>query len=215
MGYFDSAQNALASGLSVFFGELYEVTFGGSVHYYWDGFGNLVAYGNTYLGQGQLVARSEIPFGIDDEAGVLTLTMSGVDDTLVAGVRVNESEFFGKPIALWGQFFNEALQLEGGRFMLFQGTMDVPTYGGQAGKRSISIPCEGEWADRNGSRFEFFSQGSQLARFPGDLGLEYVHKYNPGVVRAWPVFPSEGLTDDPTRGRSPVAVPQRRRGEAF
>jgi hypothetical protein len=59
----------------------------------------------------------------------------------------------------------------------------------------VVIPVEGEWADRNGAKFEFFSHGSQLARYPGDLGLEYVYRYNAAVKRTWPVF--GGGLDDP------------------
>lgn len=188
-GFFDTTQKALANGLSVFFGELYEVGFASGTAYYWDGFGDLAAYTHTWLGRGQLVQRSEIPFGVDDEAGSITLTLSGVDDTIVSAVRAAESEFYGRPIVIWGQFFDEALALSGGRFQLFTGTMDVPSYGGEGSTdRHVSIPCEGEWSDRNGAEFEFFSHGSQLRRYPGDLGLEYVYRYNAGVKRKWPQY---------------------------
>jgi hypothetical protein len=80
MAFFDSTQLALANGLSVIFGELYEVHFTSGTRFYWDGFGPLVAYSHTWLGSGQLVQRSEIQFGVNDDAGSLTLTLSGVDD---------------------------------------------------------------------------------------------------------------------------------------
>lgn len=189
MGFFSAPQAALAAGRSVFLGELYEVGFTSGDAFYWDGFGDLDAYSETWLGRANVVSRSEIPFGIDDEAGLLTLTLSGVDEDIVSKVRAAEAEFYGRPITLRGQFFDEALQISGDRFHLFTGTMDVPTYGGQGpGNRSIVVPCEGEWADRNGAAFEFFSNGSQLARYPGDLGLEYVYRYNASVRRIWPVF---------------------------
>lgn len=197
MGFFDTAQQALAEGRSVFFAELYEVGFTSGTAYYWDGFGDLSAYSHTWLGRGQLVQRSEIPFGIDDDASSLTLMLSGVDDTIVAAVRASETEFRNRPIVIWGQFFDEALQLSGGRFQLFSGMMDVPTYGGLgAGDRNVSIPCEGEWSDRNGAEFEMFSHGSQLRRYPGDLGLQYVYRYTPGVKRKWPQFSSSLLTTE-------------------
>lgn len=189
MGFFSAPQKLLAEGLSVFYGELFEVGFTSGVAYFWDGFGDLSAYSHTWLGRANVVARSEIPFGIDDEAGQLTLTMSGVDDAIVAAVRAEEAEFYGRPITIWGQFFDEALQVSGSRFFLFGGTMDVPTYGGSGpGNRSVIVPCEGEWADRNGSALEFFSNSSQLTRYPDDIGLEYVYRYNAGVKRTWPVF---------------------------
>ena len=190
MAFFDSTQLALANGLSVIFGELYEVHFSSGTRYYWDGFGPLVAYSQTWLGSGQMVQRSEIPFGVNDDAGSVTLTLSGVDDTIVQSVRESETEFYGRPIIIWGQFFDEALQIQGNRFQLFSGTMDVPTYGGTGpSERSVTITCESEWADRNGSKFEFFSHRSQTKRFAGDLGLEYVYRYSPGVRRSWPHYP--------------------------
>jgi hypothetical protein len=189
MGFFDTTQQDLSQGLSVFYGELFDVGFLSGAKYYWDGFGDLAAYGHTYLGAANVVARSEIPFGIDDEAGDMQLTMSGVDATFVAAVRAEESEFYGRPITIWGQFFDEALQPSGTRFHIFTGVMDVPTYGGTGtDSRTISVPCEGEWTDRNTARNSLFSDMDQKRRFPGDRGLEYVYRYTPGVKRSWPRF---------------------------
>jgi hypothetical protein len=189
VGYFDTTQKALAEGLSVFYGELFEVEFLSGTAYYWDGFGPLTTAGHTYAGNGSLVSRSEIPFGIDDEAGQLTLMLSGVDDAILAAVRAEEAEFYGQPIMLWGQFFDEAVQPYGSRFFLFGGVMDVPTYGATGpGSRSVSVPCEGEWADRNTARNALFSDIDQKRRYPDDRGLEYVYRYNAGVRRSWPKF---------------------------
>ena len=189
MGFFDATQLEFAEGLSVFYGELYEIGFTSGTVGYWDGFGDLVAYSRTWLGRGQFVERTEIPFGVDDEAGAINLTLSGVDEAIVAAVRADEAEFYGQPLTIWGQFFDEGLQPNGDRFHLFAGTMDVPTYGGTGpGSRVVLIPVEGEWSDRNGAAFEFFTNASQQARFPGDRGLEYVYRYTPGVRRHWPNF---------------------------
>jgi hypothetical protein len=189
MGFFDAPQSVLAQGRSVFYGELYRAGFLSGPAFYWDGFGNLAAYDETWLGQGQFVQRTEIPFGVDDDAGQLTLTLSGVDDEVIARVRAAEAEFYGRPLQVWGQFFDEALALSGARFHLFAGTMDCPTYGGTGpGSRWVTIPCEGEWSDRNGAAFEFFTNASQQKRYPGDKGLEYVYRYHAGVLRPWPHF---------------------------
>jgi hypothetical protein len=192
MGFFDTAQKALSTGKSVFFGELYELQFTAATGYYWDGFGDLTAHGATWSGAAGLVQRSEIPFGLNDEAGNVALTMSGVDSTVVTRMRQSEAQIYQRPILIWGQFFNEAMQPDEARFQLFNGTMDVPTYVGSGDRRTIIIPCEGEWADRNGAVFEFFTDASQQHpdRFPGDKGLEYVYRYNPGVKRNWPQFPA-------------------------
>lgn len=189
MGFFDSTQLALARGRGVFYGELYEVDFLTADGFYWDGFGNLAAYSHTYLGAGNVVSRSEIPIGINDEAGQLTLTMSGVSPELLARVRASETEIFGRDITIWGQFFDEALQLSGSRWFLFGGVMDVPTYGWVgAESRSIVIPCEGEWGDRNGAAFAYYSSADQKARYAEDKGCDWVYKYSPGVRRQWPAF---------------------------
>ena len=189
MGFFDVTQKPLSQGLSVFYGELFDVGFTSGAAYYWDGFGDLVAYGHTYLGAANVVARSEIPFGIDDESGDMTLTMSGVDATILNMVRAEESEFYGRPVTIWGQFFDEALQPSGTRFHIFTGVMDVPTYSGTGtDSRAVSVPCEGEWTDRNTARNSLFSDMDQKRRFPGDRGLEYVYRYTPGVKQKWPQF---------------------------
>jgi hypothetical protein len=190
MGFFDTTQKALSQGLSVFYGELFDVGFTSGVGYYWDGFGPLVAYSHTYLGAANVVARSEIPVGIDDEAGDLTLTMSGVDATILNMVRASEAEIYGRALVIWGQFFGEDLQPSGARWQIFSGIMDVPTYSvGAFDARSIVIPCEGEWTDRNAARHSLFSDKDQKARFAGDRGLEYVYRYTLGVRRPWPHYP--------------------------
>lgn len=189
MGFFDAAQLALASARSVFYAELYQLDFASGSRFYWDAVGNLEAYGEIWAGAASVVARSEVPFGVDDEAGQMVLTMSGVDADLMAMVRAEESEFSGRPITLWAQFFDEALQLSGARRFLFAGTMDVPTYAVSAeGSRSVTIPCEGEWTDRNSARQSMFSHEDQQARYPGDLGLEYAYRITQGVKRVWPQF---------------------------
>ena len=190
MAFFDATQLALAQGLSVFYGELYELGMqSGPVLLYWDGFGDLVIGGLTYAGAANVVARDDIPMGIDDDAGQLNLTMSGVDATIVAAVRGTEADFYGSSITIRGQFFDEALQPSGNDFFLFRGTMDVPTYRAQGPtQRSITIPCEGEWTDRNRAAFSNFSDIDQKARFASDRGCEYVYRYTIGVRRHWPFF---------------------------
>ena len=42
------------------------------------------------MGRGQFVQRSEIPFGTNDEAGAITLTLSGVDAAIVSAVRCGD-----------------------------------------------------------------------------------------------------------------------------
>lgn len=192
MGFFDAPQLALASGKSVFYDELYKLDFTTApAGFYWTGFGPIEIDGDTYLGAGNLVSRSEIPFGIDDEAGNLTLTMSGVSATVLTKVRAEEAEIAGRAIAIWGQLFDEALQPSAGKWLLYNGTMDVPTYGVKGvSDRSVVIPCEGEWTDRNTGRFSLFSYKDQQGRFPDDEGLQYVYRYTLGVKRRWPRYPS-------------------------
>lgn len=189
MSFFNSTQQTLSAGRSVFLGELYKVEFTSGTKFYWDGFGNLDAYSETWVGAATVVSRSEIPIGVDDEAGQLTLAMSGVDPDIVAAVRAAEPEIYGRPLTIWGQFFDEDLQLSDERFFLFGGTMDVPTYSGAGpANRSIVIPCEGEWADRNGAAFSMFSSVDQKRRYAGDEGCDYVYRYAPGVRRQFPQF---------------------------
>lgn len=187
MGFFDATRQALAEGKTVFYSELYDIGFRSGTGYYWDGFGDLLVDGNTYSGAANVVSRSEIPFGIDDEAGQLTITMSGVNAAILAMVRAEEVEIAGQPLKVWGLFFDEALQPSGGKWLLFSGIMDTPSYSAGT-ERTVIIPCEGEFTDRNLARFSLFSDVDQKGRFPGDRGLEYVYRYTLGVKRRWPQF---------------------------
>lgn len=185
MGFFSTTQKALAAGRTVFYGELYRLSFTSGARHYWDGFGSLSAYSQTWAGVPGIVARSEIPFGIDDEAGKLTLTLPGIDDEILAKVASEEAEIFGREITIWGQFFGESLGLSDTRFQLFVGKMDVPTYVRRPGENTVEIPCEGEWADRGNAPFSFFSDRDQQARFAGDRGLEFIVTMN-NIKLPWP-----------------------------
>lgn len=185
MGFFDVTQKALSEGHSVFYGELYKLDFTSGAGYYWDGFGPLSAYSQTWTGVPGIVSRSEIPFGVDDEAGKLMLTLPGVDDAVIEKIIEETPEIFGRDITLWGQFFDEALALSGTRFQLFHGTMDVPSYTVRPGENTVEIPCEGEWSDRGTSPWSFFSDRDQQARFAGDEGLAFMATLN-NIKVQWP-----------------------------
>lgn len=194
MGWLSETQQALADGRSVFFAHLVHLSFDtvgdvGGDRYFWTGFGQLAYDGRAWLGGGQLVEIGDIPYGEDDTAGSGSVTLSGVDDDIVAAVVAEASLVRGRPIKIYGLFFGENLQPSDSKFLLLDGLMDlVRVRGSGLGLWQIELLYESVWTARNNGEHVAFSDSDQQARFPGDKGLERVVLYKTGVRRTWPLI---------------------------
>jgi hypothetical protein len=187
VAFFSDTQAALADGRTVRYAELTVFEFEEATAYLWDGVGDLELDGVTYQSNKGLVARSAIGFGENDDATEMSHTLSGVDPTFVDLARQSAS-VRGRPVTVFGQFFDEDWVPLDSKFFIAKRVMDVLRYSAQGPqKRSISVSEETIWTNRNGAAFAFYSDADQQARFPGDLGCSFTAGLQDKKI-GWPQF---------------------------
>lgn len=139
----------------------------------WSGRGDLTWDGKTWTGVGTLGSISTIEEGSNVEARGVTLTMSGIDVTLLTGIM---QEFqVGLPATVWLALFNDSGGIIGNPVISFRGRMDQPTLDVGGETATISIACENRLLDMNNSVERRYTNEDQQRDHPGDRGFELVN----------------------------------------
>ena len=130
-----------------------------------------VAYGgNTYSNALGVATIADVSETADSFEG-LKITISGVQTANLSLFLTNKIR--GRVATL------RSAAISGGTLTVddgaWAGYMDTPlvTHGGD-GQATIEIACENRFASWSRHKPVFFTNGWQQARFPGDLGLEFV-----------------------------------------
>jgi hypothetical protein len=188
--FLSGTQDALASGLTVnlVYLVIFEFDNGAQQIAMWTGEGNLVYGGKTYFGVGDKVSVDGMTFGENDEAAKITFTISLVDPAMIA-LALNPAIIEGYPATLYGLFLDANLQPTDAAFALkSQMVMHAPSFLAQGpSSRQVSMQCETIWTYRNRAKNANYSSTDQQARFPGDLGLEFITSLQHKKV-AWPTY---------------------------
>lgn len=142
----------------------------------WLGSGRVNYGGEWWEGTGELVSLSSIASGAADAALPVTFTLSGVDDDIYAlAISADPSEIRGRAATLYIQFFSPAtMRPYDDPVAIWSGTMDRMTATRSVEARSVSLICEGLFADRSRSPNGLYTDRDQQARSPGDLFFQYV-----------------------------------------
>lgn len=189
MAFFNSTIAAYAQGRSVVRAILAEHDFASGMRRNWTGYGTLTLDGNDWIGAGDLVAFSPLPFGADDAASPITITLSGVEPVYIAEAKL-EPPVRGRAQRLYLQFFDlAALAPLDTKILIADRVMDTMTWGGTGpGERRVAVTSEDVWADRDIAEYANFSDADQQVLYPGDRGLEFVQEYVPGYRLTWPDY---------------------------
>lgn len=140
--------------------------------YVWTGRGSVVWGGQTWLGVGTLGTISTIEEGSTIEAKGITLTLSGIDVTLLADIL---TEFqVGLPAIVYLGLFDETLTLIDDPVISWAGRMDQPTIDVDGQTCSVSINCENRLVEMNVAVDRRYTNEDQQLDFPGDRGMEFV-----------------------------------------
>lgn len=184
-----AAKRDIGSGLLVW------MDFKDAPRRWWSGFGELRAGGHAWLGLGTLISVE----GIEQQAGVTaseaTFTLSGVDPEveailreseglgLVALAQRNSDRVVDRRVTVYSQFFHtsstrgEGEQVHGNLdqpLAIWSGVMGSPRFSGDLTSKTITVPAETLWTDKNKPPFGLFTDRSQKGRYPGDRGCERV-----------------------------------------
>jgi hypothetical protein len=163
-----------------------QATFLNGPVYVWSGAGTLSWNGQTWQGVGTLGSVSTIEEGTTVEAKGITISLSGIDNTLLTDVLGNYR--LGLPVTVWLGLFDDAHNLIPDPIISFAGRMDQPTLTVGAETSTLSINCESRLLDMNVPCNRRFTQDDQQIDYPGDRGFEFVNAIQ-DVTIYWGRYP--------------------------
>jgi hypothetical protein len=149
-----------------------EANFTSGPIYVWSGLGLITWGGHEWVGIGSLGSVSTVEESSTVEAKGVTLTLSGIDATLLEGIL---DEFqVGLPVLVTLGLFNEAGVLIADPVLAFAGQMDQPTLEVNGTAATISINCENRLFEMNVAVDRRYTNEDQQRDYPGDRGFEFV-----------------------------------------
>ena len=143
--------------------------------YMWTGIGNITWNGHTWIGVGSLGGITPIEEGGNVEAKGITLSLSGIDQSLLADALQELQQ--GLPVLVYLGTFDNASppNLIADPFTAWAGRMDQPTIDVAGDSATISINCENRLIDMDVAVDRRYTIDDQQMDFPGDLGFQWVN----------------------------------------
>jgi hypothetical protein len=151
----------------------------------WKGNGPLTdGLGHTWEGVGNIGAISGLQLGLGDVTEPLTFELSGLDASF-ASVAVDQSTLRGRDCAVYLIVFNPDWTLAENPVSLRTAVMDrmVRKIDSQNRLVSITLTAESFMVTRFRSPNAYLTHADQIARYPGDRGLERISGYTAPAAR--------------------------------
>lgn len=193
MSFFSGTVKIFTEGRRPAAALLFEHDLHDGTRYNWTGAAFVKIGGNVYIGKGNLVKVGSIPFGADDAAQPLTISLSGVQREHIVEARTLPP-VRGLAQRIYLQFFHpDTLQPVDPPYLVADRYLDTMTYS-RKGSDSYSVTAVSEdiWTTKNTSQRSNYSDDDQQAVYPGDRGLEFVSELVPGTRVKWPDFSDTG-----------------------
>jgi hypothetical protein len=150
-----------------------EANFTSGPIYVWSGVGPIAWGEKTWTGLGSLGNVSMIEEGATVEAKGITLTLSGIDPTMLTGIL---DEFqVGLPAIVSLGLFDASGAPIADPLGCFVGQMDQPTLDVTGTSATISINCESRLIEMNVAVDRRYTNEDQQRDYPGDRGFEFVN----------------------------------------
>lgn len=128
--------------------------------------------GYEWFGVGQLGSIGAIQEGQELQMYGCTLTLSGLDPSLVS-LAMESEEFQGRTATVWLAPLDEEYKVITDPIITFQGRMDVMPI--RLGKTAdISLNIESKLVDWERARVRRYNNEDQVSEYPSDKGLEFV-----------------------------------------
>ena len=147
------------------------LTFATATAYVWTGNTTTTWNGQTWTGLGSLLNISTLESGTTVEARGITVTLSGLDATLLP-LCMNEFSL-GLPAAIYLGVVSGGNLIDT-PFTSWFGRMGQPTISLSGDTATIAINCESRLIDLNIASDRRYTQEDQARYFPGDLGFSFV-----------------------------------------
>jgi hypothetical protein len=143
---------------------------------------DVTAAGNTYTGLGAFLGVGAVRESEDSAAERITISLPVVNSAMLAATMGPAATYRGRAARLYLQLFDEQFQPVGPRVARWSGYMEPvritrtpASVGNGAGSGTIELPCQraGMARARNYQGLRI-THSQQLARYPGDMGLQYL-----------------------------------------
>lgn len=158
-----------------------QLTFNGATVYLWTGTGSTSWNSQTWSGLGSLLSLAVAEDGATVEARGITITVSGLDPTLLPDCL---SDFqLGLPAIVYLGFFSSG-SLISSPITSWSGRMDLPTIDVSGETATIAINCESRLLDMNIPVDRRYTQQDQQMTWPDDLGFQFVDSIQEFIL-AW------------------------------
>jgi hypothetical protein len=189
MTAFSAAVQIFSEGRRPHYAFLVEHDLEGVTSYNWTGVGALRVNGHLYIGKGELAKIGPMPFGADDSAQSLSMTISGVASEWVIAARTGPP-VRNSPQRTYVQVFDpDTLQPVDAPYLLQDRFLDTLTYKKTGpDKQEIVALSEDIWTMKNTSERANYSDKDQQGSFPGDRGLQFTAELVSGTRIEWPDF---------------------------
>lgn len=150
-----------------------EADFSGGYARMWNGIGSINWDSKTWLGGGQLLAISQIEESRHIEATSLSVSLSGVDPTMVSVAYGDFSQ--GRPLRVWLALMDVPNGLViSDPVPIFQGRMDTISDTDTGEQAVITVTAESNLADLKRVRARFYTDQDQQRLFAGDRSMRYL-----------------------------------------
>lgn len=151
---------------------LVEIDFKSTTEYVWTGVGDIVFGGHTYGGVGDLGEIGPITEGVDVQAYGTTLSLSGIDATILAESLADIQLM--APVNILLATFDAACNLVGTPYKLFAGRVGKPTVSPGTKNIRISIAVETRLKNLQRPSMRRYTSADQNLYFPGDTFFLHV-----------------------------------------
>lgn len=152
---------------------LVSITTTGGVLYVWNGYGNVVWAGNTYLGVGKLGKISIIEESNSVYASGATITLEGVDTSDLADALSEIT--IGQPVKIYFALVNNTGEFLGTPVPIFVGLSDQVSISESAESATIAIDVESKLAQLQRNREYRYTDQMQRYLHPNDAAFQYVN----------------------------------------
>jgi hypothetical protein len=160
---------------------LVDLTFTTGQYHVWSGVGSVTWNGNTYLGVGSLGQVGDITEGTQVRADGTTLTLSGIDSTLLddclSDIQV------GAPATVWFGVLDGNGNILATN-ILFAGTVDKPTIHTAPSTVSITLALENQLYNLQRACLRRYTSADQRLYYPQDIGFSWVEIQN-DIALVW------------------------------
>ena len=152
------------------------LTFKSSVQRVWTGVGPLLYAGETFLGVGSFGESGTVSEGVELKASGTSVKLSGIDQVFLAASL--EDIWVGAPAAIWQAFLDDNGAVIGTPYLLFSGTVDVPTTEVNPEDVAISLLLESRFANLNRPQNRRYTSADQRLQYPTDSSMFFVEREN-------------------------------------